>query len=95
MLVWASLRSAPPLAGKDAANPMATILATAEMLRWLGTRKADDALTRAGDAVERAVIDVLAAGEPLPADLVGDDRAAPMSKVASAIRDKTVATLAS
>ena len=36
--------SAPPLAGKDRANPMAMLLATGEALAWLGRRYADDRL---------------------------------------------------
>ena len=32
--------SAPPMAGKDVANPLAMLGATAEALRWLGRRRA-------------------------------------------------------
>ena len=39
--------SAPPLAGKDRANPMAMMLATGEALAWLGRRYGDDRLLRA------------------------------------------------
>jgi hypothetical protein len=34
--------SAPPLAGKDVANPLAMLGATAEALRWLGRRHGDE-----------------------------------------------------
>jgi 3-isopropylmalate dehydrogenase len=78
--------SAPPLAGKDAANPMAMLLATGEMLSWLGERNDDNDLRRAGSAVADAVAAVVSAGAPLTADLVGKDDAAPMSKVAEAVR---------
>jgi 3-isopropylmalate dehydrogenase len=77
--------SAPKHAGKDRVNPMAMLLATAEALRWLGARKADAGLTHAGDAVEKAITQVLAAGEPLTYDLVGEQKGAPMSVVGSAV----------
>ncbi|MEZ4471828.1 MAG: isocitrate/isopropylmalate dehydrogenase family protein [bacterium] len=48
--------SAPPLAGKDVANPFAMILTGAQMLDWLG-------FTAAADAIEGAVRAALAAGE--------------------------------
>ena len=48
--------SAPPLAGKDRANPMAMMLATGEAMAWLGRRFSDERLAR---------------GEPLTADLGG------------------------
>ena len=77
--------SAPKHAGKDKVNPMAMILCTGEALRWVGGRKENVALVRAGDAVESAVKAVLAAGAPLTYDLAGEERAAPMSAVAAAI----------
>jgi isocitrate/isopropylmalate dehydrogenase len=77
--------SAPKHAGKDKVNPMAMILAAGEALRWLGGRKENAGLTRAGDAVENAVKSVLAAGGPLTYDLAGEERAAPMSTVSAAI----------
>jgi len=77
--------SAPKHAGKDKVNPMAMILATGEALRWLGSRKESPGLTKAGDAVESAVKQVLMAGAPLTYDLVGEERAAPMSAVGDAV----------
>ena len=48
--------SAPDLAGKDSANPLATILSGAMMLRWsLGQ-------VAAAEAIETAVADALTAG---------------------------------
>ncbi len=55
--------SAPPLAGKDVANPFAAILTGALMLRELGVSDAPDAL-------ERSVRDAVAAGVTTP-DLGG------------------------
>jgi isocitrate dehydrogenase (NAD+) len=56
--------SAPKYAGQNKANPTALILSGALMLRHLGE-------TDAGDAVERAVRDVIAAGETVTYDLGG------------------------
>jgi 3-isopropylmalate dehydrogenase len=78
--------SAPKHAGKDRANPMATILSVAEGLKWLGTRKSDTVLVKAGGAVEDAVAAVIKEGKTLTYDLVGEQRASPMSKVGDAVR---------
>ncbi|MCK6546954.1 isocitrate/isopropylmalate family dehydrogenase [Myxococcota bacterium] len=77
--------SAPKHAGKDKVNPMAMLLSTGEALKWLGRRKDDQVLVKAGHAVEAAVRAVLKRGEPLTYDLAGEAKAAPMSKVSSAI----------
>ena len=77
--------SAPKYAGLDKANPMAMILATGEALKWLGDRKDDASLVRAGALVEQAVRAVIKAGAPLTYDLVGNERAAKMSEVTTAV----------
>ncbi|MCC6751404.1 MAG: isocitrate/isopropylmalate dehydrogenase family protein [Deltaproteobacteria bacterium] len=77
--------SAPRHAGQDKVNPMAMILAVAESLRWVGERKQLPKLVAGGDEVEAAVKAVLRRGEPLTYDLVGEERAAPMSKVTDAV----------
>ena len=77
--------SAPPLAGKDRANPMAMLLATGECMRWLGRRYADDRLTRAHAAIEQAVASIVERGEPLTSDLGGS---AGSKAVATAVRDE-------
>ena len=51
--------TAPTIAGKSLANPIATILSGALMLRWLGETKADPAATRAAGTIETAVEQVL------------------------------------
>ncbi|MPZ87954.1 MAG: NAD-dependent isocitrate dehydrogenase [Nitriliruptorales bacterium] len=56
--------SAPDIAGKGIANPMATVLSAAMMLRHLGERAS-------ADAVEAAVTAVLVAGSPRTGDLGG------------------------
>ncbi|MBI5534211.1 MAG: isocitrate/isopropylmalate dehydrogenase family protein [Deltaproteobacteria bacterium] len=78
--------SAPALAGKDKANPLAMILAVGEGMRWLGRRRGDEALSRAGRAVEDAVVSVISEGSTLTFDLVGEERAARMSEVGEAVR---------
>ncbi|HEY5833065.1 isocitrate/isopropylmalate dehydrogenase family protein [Streptomyces sp.] len=80
--------SAPKHVGKDRVNPMAAILSAGQAMHWLGGRRGDPELVRAGEAVEAAVRDVLAAGEPLTYDLVGTERAAPMSAVTAAVVDR-------
>ncbi len=77
--------SAPRHAGKDKVNPMAMILATGEGLRWLGDKKDDPGLRKAGDAIEDAVKAVLKKGETLTYDIVGEAKAAKMSEVGTAI----------
>jgi 3-isopropylmalate dehydrogenase len=77
--------SAPKHAGKDRVNPMAMILATGEAMTWLGQKKKDAVLEKAGGAVEQAVREVLRKGETLTYDLAGDEKAAPMSKVTAGI----------
>lgn len=76
--------SAPPLAGKDRANPMATLLAAGELMGWLGRRHADDRLWRARAAIEAAVAEIIARGAPITPDLGGS---AGTRAVAQAIRD--------
>ena len=78
--------SAPELAGRDKANPMAMILAVSEGMRWLGGRRADRALLGASEAVRDAVSRVIAEGATLTEDLVGEEHAASMSDVGAAIR---------
>ncbi len=77
--------TAPRFAGQDKLNPMAMILAVREAIRWVGEKKSNDRLVAASDLVEAAVLEVLQKGEPLTSDLVGEARAAPMSKVGDAV----------
>ncbi|MGN6104589.1 MAG: isocitrate/isopropylmalate dehydrogenase family protein [Kofleriaceae bacterium] len=77
--------SAPPLAGKDRANPMAMLLATGEAMAWLGRRHHDERLARAHAAIEGAVAAIVQRGEPLTADLGGS---AGTRAVAQAVRDE-------
>ena len=86
--------SAPPLAGRDVANPLAMLLATAEALQWLGRRHGDPRLVQGGRAIDLAVAAVVVRGTPLTVDLVGAERGAPRSVVAAAVRTEAVARLA-
>lgn len=72
--------SAPDIAGQDIASPLATILSGALMLRWLGERHADAALTQAAARVERAVESVLAAAQHVPRDLGGHARCSEITR---------------
>ncbi len=83
--------SAPPLAGKDRANPMAMMLATGEALAWLGHRHGDERLARAHAAIANAVATIVEAGGPLTADLGGS---AGSRAVAQAVREEVAKRLA-
>lgn len=63
--------SAPDIAGRNVANPIATILSSAMMLDWLGSRHLDSSASQAGNILEQAVANMLAAGSVLPPDLGG------------------------
>jgi 3-isopropylmalate dehydrogenase len=62
--------SAPDIAGKGVANPIAMILSAAMMLEWLGERRRDERCTRAAQAIQSAVETALAKG-PRARDLGG------------------------
>ena len=52
--------SAPDIAGKYIANPASLIGSAAMLLAWLGERRGDDKLVRAGAAIEAALDRVIA-----------------------------------
>jgi 3-isopropylmalate dehydrogenase len=62
--------SAPDIAGQDVANPIAMILSSAMLLRWLATKTDDEALARAAAIVEHAVEATVTGGTTTP-DLGG------------------------
>lgn len=82
--------SAPPLAGKDRANPMAMLLATGEALGWLGHRFGDERLARGKRAIDGAVAAIVERGAPLTSDLGGT---AGRAAVAAAVREETMMRL--
>jgi 3-isopropylmalate dehydrogenase len=63
--------TAPDIAGKGIANPLATVLSAAMLLRWLGERRSDPALKEAGRRIEASVERGLARGDLLGVDLGG------------------------
>ncbi len=63
--------TAPDIAGKGIANPIAAILSAAMLLDWLGRRHGNPALTQAAERIDAAVFRVLAEGKVLPADQGG------------------------
>ena len=63
--------SAPDIAGKNIANPLATILSAGMMLDWLGDKHDDPTCSQAAAQLEDAVAKVLAEGKALTPDLGG------------------------
>ncbi len=63
--------TAPDIAGRGIANPVATILSAAEMLDWLGRRQQDPPLAAAAQTIRNAVGDVLRDGTATTPDLGG------------------------
>ena len=82
--------SAPPLAHKNVANPMAMFLACAEGLKWLGQHHNDQRLIESGVKLERVVAEIVEEGSPLTFDLVGEENAASMSEVTDAVLGKLI-----
>jgi 3-isopropylmalate dehydrogenase len=83
--------SAPQLAGKNVANPLATILSVSMMLRYLGERHADSNADQAGLAIESAVTSLLAERTTRTADLGGTSSTL---EVAEAVTQKLHARIA-
>ena len=63
--------SAPDIAGKGIANPSAEMLSAAMLLEWLGHRRNDAALRRAGELITSAIDKTIARGDLLTPDLGG------------------------
>lgn len=74
--------TAPQIAGKNIANPLATILSAAMMLDWLGDKHSDIVCAEAAIALENAVAKVLNDGAVRTPDLGG---IASTSDVANAV----------
>lgn len=70
-IAQASHGSAPDIAGRGTANPVALILSTAMLIGWIGKRQENQAAILAAHAMERAVDAALASGGALTADLGG------------------------
>ena len=63
--------TAPDIAGKGIANPIAAILSAAMMLDWLGRRCHNDGMIEAARRIDAAVERVLGEGKTLPVDQGG------------------------
>lgn len=63
--------SAPDIAGKGIANPVAAILSAAMMFEWLGEKHKDEEASAAGLKIRRAVESILAEGKYRTPDLRG------------------------
>ncbi|MEM1545673.1 MAG: isocitrate/isopropylmalate dehydrogenase family protein [Candidatus Methanomethylicia archaeon] len=66
--------TAPDIAGKGIANPIATILSAKMMLEWLGDKYEDESARKAALRIEEAVKRVLADGRVRTPDLGGSSR---------------------
>ncbi len=63
--------TAPQLAGKNVANPLAMILSASMMLDWLADTHEDEVARKAAARIEQAVAKLLADGQTLTGDLGG------------------------
>ncbi|QKV19107.1 isocitrate/isopropylmalate dehydrogenase family protein [Oricola thermophila] len=85
--------SAPDIAGRNIANPLAMILSAAMMLEWLGQKSGTAEMQTVSDSLSGAVADVMAAGSAKTPDLGGtastDDVA---EAVLEAFRNRTGTT---
>jgi 3-isopropylmalate dehydrogenase len=63
--------TAPDIAGRGIANPIAAILSAGLMLDWLARRHQNAALTEAAERIDMAVSQVLAEGTAMPVDQGG------------------------
>jgi 3-isopropylmalate dehydrogenase len=79
--------SAPPLAGKNIANPLAAILSAGMMVQWLGERVGNEAVCRAAERIDRAVSNVLIKNEIRTQDIGGSSKT---TEVGDAVADRIV-----
>jgi 3-isopropylmalate dehydrogenase len=80
--------SAPTIAGKNIANPIATILSAAMMLDWLGDRHQDHVCLEAASKIESAVAKLLKAGTTLTRDLGGQASTTQTAQETAALLDQ-------
>ena len=77
--------TAPDIAGKGIANPLAMILSTAMMMDWLGQTHADATATKIGIEIEAAVTKMLAEKPVVTADLGGRARTNEVADAVNAV----------
>ena len=75
--------TAPDIAGKGVANPVATILSAAMMLEWIGERRNDTACLNAAASIRTATASILESG-PRTRDLAGTASSAEVSAAIAA-----------
>ena len=71
-LFQASHGSAPDIAGRNLANPTATILSGASMLEWLGRRHEDEKLIEAAGTIRQSITKILKSDHQKTKDLGGN-----------------------
>ncbi len=76
--------SAPDIAGRGVANPLAMILSAAMMLDWLGTERGSPDLSAGAARLQAAVARVLTAGRVRTPDLGGTDSTKAMADAVAA-----------
>lgn len=72
--------SAPDIAGKGLANPLAMFLSAGMMLDWLATEHKDEVLAEGAALIDKAVAGVIAQGEVLTRDMGGSAGTADASR---------------
>jgi 3-isopropylmalate dehydrogenase len=77
--------TAPQIAGKNVANPIAMILSAAMMLDWLAEGHHDEAARQAALLIETAVARVLAEGRVRTADLGGRATTSELARAVAAV----------
>ena len=80
--------SAPSIAGRNKANPMAMVMGIGEGLSWLGRRRGDARLVRGAAAIAESVAAVAKRGSTLTFDLVGEEAASGTAEVGTSIREE-------
>ena len=80
--------TAPDIAGKGIANPVATILSAGMMMKWLSNRYNDEAAIRSSERIEQAVKHVLADPRNGTPDLGGDMTTSQLgAKIAETVKE--------
>lgn len=85
--------TAPTIAGKGIANPIATILSASMMLDWLGDQKGDDACVQAANILEKAVATVLSDGQVRTPDIGGTSSTMQVAEAIAGSLSRAAATV--
>jgi 3-isopropylmalate dehydrogenase len=79
--------TAPDIAGKGIANPLAMILSTAMMMDWLGQKHDDAAATKIGVEIENACAKMLAEDPVVTSDMGGSATTTEVANAVNAMLD--------